>query len=80
MSATSFMGLYIVISTLSTCTSIVLAVLKIFKVITIPWLFVVIPVCAAIALGIAFVLIGYSIYDIRSKHNRKKYAVKNIYE
>jgi ABC-type dipeptide/oligopeptide/nickel transport system permease subunit len=80
MNATSFMGLYIIISILSTCTSIVLAILKVFKIITIPWLFVATPVCAIIVLGIAFVLIGYNIYDICSKHNRKKYAVKNIYD
>lgn len=79
MNNTSFLGLYIILSLLATCASVVLALLKIFKLITVPWLFVTLPFCFFIAFTIATFLITYCVLDIRSKRNRK-YVTKNIYE
>ena len=79
MNNTSFLGLYIALSLLATCASVILALLKIFKVITIPWLFVTLPFCFFIAFAIAASLITFFVLDIRSKRNRK-YITKNIYE
>lgn len=79
MSNTSFLGMYIILSLLATCASVVLALLKIFKIITIPWLFVTLPICFLITLAIAASLITFFVLDICSKHNRK-YITKNIYE
>lgn len=79
MNNTSFLGLYVVLSLLATCASAILALLKIFKVITIPWLFVTLPICFFITLAIAASLITFFVLDIRSKRNQK-YITKNIYE
>ena len=79
MSNTSFLGLYVILSLLVTCTSVVLALLKIFKVITIPWLFVTLPICFFIAFAIVASLITFFVLDIRSKRDQK-YITKNIYE
>lgn len=79
MSNTSLFGLYIILSLLATCASAILALLKIFKVITIPWLFVTLPFCFFIAFVIAASLITFFVLDIRSKRNQK-YITKNIYE
>ena len=79
MSNTSFLGLYIVMSLLAVCASVILALLKIFKLITVPWLFVTLPFCFFIAFTIAAFLITYCVFDIRSKRNQK-YITKNIYD
>lgn len=79
MNNTSFLGLYIVLSLLATCASAILALLKIFKVITISWLFVTLPFCSFIAFAIAAFITTTWILDIRSKRNQK-YITKNIYD
>jgi hypothetical protein len=79
MNNTSFLGLYVVLSLLATLASVILALLKVFKVITIPWLFVTLPVCFLIAFVTATSLIMFCIFDICSKRN-KRYITKNIYD
>ena len=78
MNKISFLGLYIILGLLASCVSVVLALLKICKVITIPWLFVPLPFCSFIAFAIAAFIITTCIFDIRSRHNQR-YITKNIY-
>lgn len=78
MNKISFLGLYIILGLLASCCSVVLALLKICKVITIPWLFVTLPFCSFIAFAIAAFIITTWILDVRSRHNQK-YITKNIY-
>lgn len=67
MNSTSFLGLYIVISLLAGCTSIALALLKIFKIITIPWLFVIMPACAIFVFAIAIFIFALGMQENKSK-------------
>ena len=80
MNNTSFIGLYIVISLLAGCTSIVLALLKIFKIITIPWLFVIMPACAIFVFAIAISIFALGMQEIKARCHSNKYITKNIYE
>lgn len=80
MNNASFLGLYIMASLLATCVSVVLALLKIFNVITIPWLFVAIPLYAIFVFAIAAFIIIFSIQEIKARCNRNRYIRKNLYE
>lgn len=79
MNNTSFLGLYVILSLLATFASVILALLKVFKIIAIPWLFVTLPICFLIAVWIMASLIVLCVLDLRSRQ-KNKYITKNIYE
>ncbi len=80
MNNTSFLGLYIILSLLAALASVALALLKILKVITSPWLFVLMPACAILIFVIAIFAIAFGIQEIKERCNANKYITKNIYE